>query len=511
MVENVLSPILPNELDGVKPGVWLPNPILGLRSFATSIPLPSLWPSVTDPSSSDKSGLAGRAGAAAASFFGRGLANGSGGRGASSGTGNFTDSGFGLVEMKSGGSGAVSEAGAGFESTGFSVAGVGPPFERGKDLDMKSGGNGASSPLNDVLLAVSGELDDPDEDEDSPNGKTALLVVSGGRGASGMSARFSLSSSSSSFLIFGVPKTGPNGLGLGAAAGAGFGAPKTLLEEKMLDVAAGPEAVKEPNLWGVGVVVGVVDSRPNRDFGFSSTGVGIGVLSIFSSLISGAAGSLAASPNERPRSNPLNKEPPVLPVGFSSLASVTGSALNVVPRTNGEAPKGVLSFFPAGGNAVSPSIFTSGVADANGVGGLDPKMEVPLDAPPREPNPGLPAKLANPPDGVDPVAVLPKTLPELGLELAKPDWPNAGAAAAAAVPVAQGDALAPSPKTDACPNAGAAGLLPRGEDWPNAGAAGLAPRGEAWPKAGVGDPLTKVLPPKAGVVDVAPAVAQGDG
>jgi hypothetical protein len=76
--------------------------------------------------------------------------------------------------------------------------------------------------------------------------------------------------------------------------------------------------------------------------------------------------------------------------------------LNVVPRTNGEAPKAGFSVFAdGGGKAVSVSMDTSGAA-----AGFDAKMLGPFEDP-KPAKPPLLAKLANPP--VAGAALLPKT------------------------------------------------------------------------------------------------------
>ena len=118
--------------------------------------------------------------------------------------------------------------------------------------------------------------------------------------------------------------------------------------------------------------------------------------------------------------------------------------MKVVPSTNGDDPMlGAASLAAGTGNEVDVSIDTSGVLAAKLPAGLDPKrVDDPLVLPPKALNPPLLAKLANPPDDGDVVAPLPNILPVDGLELAKPDWPNA-AAAAPVDPEAQGEAFIP--------------------------------------------------------------------
>jgi hypothetical protein len=209
---------------------------------------------------------------------------------------------------------------------------------------------------------------------------------------------------------------------------------------------------------------------------------------------------LTASFRERPKPLP-NKLPPF---GLSSSSAALGSALKVVPRTKGVAPKADVPSFLAdgGGNAVSVSIDTSGVLEAKlPPTGLLKTLVDPLALlPPRDPKPPLLAKPAKPPDAGEMVdAPLPKTLPEVGLALPKADWPNAGVAADVPDADAQGDGFAPNPKDGAWPKAGAAGL-------PNAG----APKAGA-PKAGVAAGLLpKADEPKLGVA-VLEADAHGEG
>jgi hypothetical protein len=137
-----------------------------------------------------------------------------------------------------------------------------------------------------------------------------------------------------------------------------------LVVPKRLDPADGADAVGKPNLGAAGVVVGVVDEA-NIDFGFSVAGVaeskmdlgfstagvvvskndlgfstaGV-VASISASLASPADKALAESLRERPKPPPKSEPPPPFcPVSLSF--AVLGSALKVVPSTNGE-PKAEL-------------------------------------------------------------------------------------------------------------------------------------------------------------------------
>jgi hypothetical protein len=336
------------------------------------------------------------------------------------------------------------------------------------------------------LETVGGEYSDPDDEK--LKSKTALLVESGGRGASGIFDRSA--SSLSSCLTFGVPNIDV----------AGLGAPKILLmppdgglEPKGLNPETGA-ALAKLTLWGAGVVVGVVDCGLKIDLGFSSTGGGV-VRSISISLDSAAAGFLAASSSESP--NPLSNNG--LPsFGFSlSLAEVL-SALKVVPRTKGEVPSVGLSVLAAGGGkAVSVSIETSGALEVKALPGLDPKILDPPEALPRPAKPPLLANVANPPLAGE-APLLPKTLPGLAAAPGNPVWPNAGAAPLVD-PAAQGDTLAPRPIPEDWPKAGAAGLLPKADvpkaDAPGAAVAGLLPKG---------------LDPNAGEADAPPTVDQGD-
>lgn len=134
-------------------------------------------------------------------------------------------------------------------------------------LDKKSGGRGASEAFVGVCRAVYGEHEDPEEEESlNANGKVVLLVVSGGRGASGMSFRFSLLSSS--VLTLGVPKmldfvpdpNKPVPKRLEDPEAEGF-VPKRL--DPVVDVDL------KSNFWGAGVAVGVVDSVSKMDWAFS--------------------------------------------------------------------------------------------------------------------------------------------------------------------------------------------------------------------------------------------------
>jgi hypothetical protein len=97
--------------------------------------------------------------------------------------------------------------------------------------------------------------------------------------------------------------------------------------------------------------------------------------------------------------------------------------LKVVPRIKGEDPRlegG--SLVAGGGKEVDESIETSGALATKLPAGFDPKRPVEPPVPlANDPNPPLLAKFANPPDDGDADAVLPNTLPGLGLALAKPD------------------------------------------------------------------------------------------
>jgi hypothetical protein len=190
-----------------------------------------------------------------------------------------------------------------------------------------------------------------------------------------------------------------------------------------------------------------VDSALNIDCGFSSAGVGTGVLSMSSSLDSGTAGSSGVSLNESPKPLP-NKEPLEPAFGASLSFAVFGSALKVVPRTKGDDPRvEVFSLLAGRGKEVDVSIETSGALVAKLPEGFEPNTLVDPPVLAKDPNPPLLAKFANPPDEGEAEAVLPNTLPGLGLALAKPDCPNAGAAAPADAD-AQGDAFAPMPITE---------------------------------------------------------------
>ncbi len=349
-----------------------------------------------------------------------------------------------------------------------------------------------------------------EDDDDSPRGNTALLMVSGGRGAS------KISPSSSSCLILGdwafvslsdrEAKGGPNKLP------DGFGQ-----DEPAPDVGVSPAVVLK-NLGAAGVVVGVVDS--NIDFCcLDSSGVGA---SISSSLIS----ALAAPPREKPK---LLKTDFPVSEGFSLSLALAGSALNVVPRTNGEAPKlevpEIPSFFGLEGKAVLLSIDTSCVADAKDPDGLaEPKiLPPPAGFAPREANPPLFANPANPPEGE--VVALANGLADGVAGLANADWPKAGAAEPAD-PAVQGEDLNPEPIVVDWPKVGAAGGFPN-DGVPNDGApnfgepeAAALPNAAA-PKAGAlvgvveaaalaqGDEVCPrlVAPPKAGLVAAGPAIA----
>ena len=150
--------------------------------------------------------------------------------------------------------------------------------------------------------------------------------------------------------------------------------------------------------------------------------------------------------SERPNPPP-NSDPPLLCAGFSLLllasfssSAALGSGLKVEPRTNGvadpngeadsgltEDPKAEVAsgFAPnleGGGKAVSESIDTSVVLEANAPPGLDPKMLGPLEGAPTDPKPPLAAKLAKPPEAPgEGAAALPKTLPGVAPAAAKPD------------------------------------------------------------------------------------------
>lgn len=290
-----------------------------------------------------------------------------------------------------------------------------------------------------------------------------------------------------------------------------------------LELEEGPAVVKL-NLCGAGVVVGVVDSK--MDFGFAS-GIREGAgASISSSFDSGAGGCLAASFKDKAK--PLSKKGPLLSLGLSLSLAVVGSALKVVPRTNGEDPKGLaLVVLDVGGrNALSESIEMS----APGVpkeepGGLlgAPNTEGLSEFPARDANPPLFAKLANPPEavGLDVVA-LPNTLPVPGVALPKLDCPKAGFAAVVEL-AAHGDVFMPIPIPNIVdwPKAGAAplGLLPKAEEpnegVPNAGAVGgvaaengLAPNADGFVLRAGGVPNAVgvlAVAPNAVVVDAAGA------
>jgi hypothetical protein len=108
-------------------------------------------------------------------------------------------------------------------------------------------------------------------------------------------------------------------------------------------------------------------------------------------------------------------------LGFSLSSAAVLSALNVVPRTNGDVPSAGLSVLAAGGgNAVSVSIDTSGALEVRAPPGFDPKILDPLEAPAKPANPPLLAKLAKPPVAGAAEAPPPKTLPELAPTLGNP-------------------------------------------------------------------------------------------
>lgn len=205
----------------------------------------------------------------------------------------------------------------------------------------------------------------------------------------------------------------------------------------MLLVVAGPPngfGLEDPlsaekNLDGAGVELGVVE--PNKDLGFScSAGVATSMLSSFDSLEPAALE--AESSRERP--NPPRPKPP-LPLGFSLSLAEAGSALNVVPSTNGDEPKAPpsLGFEPGAGNAVL--LFE----------GCDPNAPVPVDCAkgllPLPKGLWLPDEV---PNGEE--AGLEKMLPPLlsPLRLANPLWP---ASPAKPLPIVGPLEAAPLPKT----------------------------------------------------------------
>lgn len=193
-----------------------------------------------------------------------------------------------------------------------------------------------------------------------------------------------------------------------------------------------------------------------------------------------SAGFDAASSNDNPK--PPSPNPP-FPLGFSLSLAEAGSALKVVPRTNGVEPRPEpsLGVELEGGNAVLlvvslepkvpeplpnafpplPKTLWPLALPPNGLGeeeGLEKMLPPPL-SPPRVPKPPLLANEANPPpvEGLA-GAALPKTLPPVEApvagpaELENPGEPKAGAAPPAEA-VAQGETLVPSPPD--CPNAAA--------------------------------------------------------
>lgn len=193
-----------------------------------------------------------------------------------------------------------------------------------------------------------------------------------------------------------------------------------------------------------------------------------------------SAGFDAASSSDSPK--PPSPNPP-FPLGFSLSLADAGSALKVVPRTNGVEPRPEPSLGAEleGGNAVLvvvslepkvleplpnalpplPKTLWPLALAPNGLGdeeGLE-KMLPPLLSPPRVPKPPLLANEAKPPpvEGLA-GAALPKTLPPVEApvagpaELENPGDPKAGAAPPADA-LAQGETLAPSPPD--CPNAAA--------------------------------------------------------
>lgn len=177
----------------MKPGVGMRPLVLGLKSFATSTPLPS------DTLSSSKS-LPSSLSSGTEGIF-DGSFEGAFGRTKSGGSDASSAFKAGFVVMGSGGSGASGTVGRGASLEGFVAFGV----------VVKSGGNGASSAFDGVVDDPNDRLavwDAADDDEDSPSGYTALLVVSGGRGPSCSSTLISWVSGSalSSGLSFGLLK-----------------------------------------------------------------------------------------------------------------------------------------------------------------------------------------------------------------------------------------------------------------------------------------------------------------
>lgn len=232
-----------------------------------------------------------------------------------------------------------------------------------------------------------------------------------------MSERFSLSSSSSRLTIGVSVAASCSDDGCGVAAGlAGPNNPPNGLEDGLRPkrpepVVVGPD-VWRPNFCGAGVVVGVVDSMLKMDRGFVSTLAGVAT-SMSSSLAPSVLGAgFDESPSESPKPE-SNREPPPSGFGSSLSLAVLGSALKVVPRTKGDEPKvdPPWGFEVGTGKDVSESIETSGA-----LGGADPdgfpNMLCEVLFAPRDANPVLLAKPANPPLACcEPVVALPKTLP----------------------------------------------------------------------------------------------------
>jgi hypothetical protein len=425
----------PKELCGVNSTVWF-VPEIGLKSFAMSSPLPSSLPSSRWWLSSSSS------------------------------------SSVEKLELSPSSSGPPGTSLGGIRSLGMRVSKLGLAswdgwVGLGVVLGIKSGGRGASVPA--------------DETDDSPAAKLVLLVVSGGKGASGtLSPRAPIfpSDAGSSFIL------GETVLGLAAdgwvageakVSGPGvtvlFRPPKLKLSD--LRCSAGLPKLKPAENAGLtaesedvglavpnSLLVGAVDFK---NWFFGAAGVDAGVVEsgfrgssglVSSSVVSMSASldrgisiavCFAASPRALPKVPP--KKELLAPLeGSRSSFSAELSALKVDPRTKLFEPNRLFVLLPVlllvlpKGELVFPPGLGLGVAKLPEAD-LGPNiLPVALGAGAAAANPPLEAKDANPPEDGAVAPVLGVGVPntEVGLP-SPPAWPKTeGVAMEPAVPHGDG-------------------------------------------------------------------------
>lgn len=175
---EVVSPSPPY---GVKPGVGIRPPVLGLRSFATSTPLPSdAFSSSKSLPSSLSSGPETALDPSCDGAFGRTTSRGSGGRSdfeggsemvGSGGRGASGTAGFETL-VKSGGKGASSISACSAVFAGFVTSDASSEV-LGAFGVAKSGGNGAASGFDavpDIPNGCLGTLEVAEDDDEAPRG-----------------------------------------------------------------------------------------------------------------------------------------------------------------------------------------------------------------------------------------------------------------------------------------------------------------------------------------------------